>query len=305
MEAHPIADLFPMLADDELTELADDIKQRGLLQPIVLDADGRVLDGRNRLAACAIAGVKPEFSIYEGDDPQGFALAVNIQRRSLTKGQQAMVITQAGAFSGKTVRGAARAAEVSAARLSFAKTVLDFAPDLADAVAAGTRQLNDAYEVARQRKREAAEAQAEIDQLRAEAPDLADDITEARLSLAAAQQLKEQRRAEAKIRERVEALDVIRWADGAPPPSFADRVKDDLLTWSEALTLADQWAIERNAAVGRAQDALRSVVTHWGAVRTVAESPDSPYVVDILKGLGESDRSALSSVLASLGGGDR
>jgi ParB-like chromosome segregation protein Spo0J len=49
--------LFPMLADDELEELAADIK--GLLQRIVLDAEGRVLDGRNRLAACEIAGVEP------------------------------------------------------------------------------------------------------------------------------------------------------------------------------------------------------------------------------------------------------
>jgi ParB-like chromosome segregation protein Spo0J len=55
LAVHPVAALFPMLADDELDELVADIKARGLLQPIVLDAEGRVLDGRNRLAACEIA----------------------------------------------------------------------------------------------------------------------------------------------------------------------------------------------------------------------------------------------------------
>src|SRR5687767_89338 len=92
---HPVADLFPMLADDELRDLADDIKQRGLLQPIVLDGEGRVLDGRNRLAACRLAGVEPTFETYGGDDPDGYALSTNINRRHMTKGQQAMVAARA------------------------------------------------------------------------------------------------------------------------------------------------------------------------------------------------------------------
>ncbi len=50
-DVHPVAELFPMLGADDLAELAADIAERGLLHPIVLDADGRLLDGRNRLAA--------------------------------------------------------------------------------------------------------------------------------------------------------------------------------------------------------------------------------------------------------------
>jgi hypothetical protein len=80
---HPAAALFPMLADDELDELVADIKTRGLLQPIVLDAEGCVLDGRNRLAACKKAGVKPDFTTYANGDPNGYALAVNINPGSL------------------------------------------------------------------------------------------------------------------------------------------------------------------------------------------------------------------------------
>jgi len=64
--------------------------QRGLLHPVVLDADGWILDGRNRYATCELARVEPRFETYDGDDPAGYALAANIQRRNLTKGQQAM-----------------------------------------------------------------------------------------------------------------------------------------------------------------------------------------------------------------------
>ena len=52
---HPLAAVFPMMTDDELQDLADDIREHGLLHPIVLDADGVLIDGRNRLRACEIA----------------------------------------------------------------------------------------------------------------------------------------------------------------------------------------------------------------------------------------------------------
>jgi ParB-like chromosome segregation protein Spo0J len=56
ISSHPAADLFPFMSDDELAELAVDIRAHGLLEPIVL-LDGLVLDGRNRLRACEAAGV--------------------------------------------------------------------------------------------------------------------------------------------------------------------------------------------------------------------------------------------------------
>src|SRR3990172_9106480 len=59
-EAHPAAALFPVLGEDELQKLADDIRANGLLEPIVL-YEGKVLDGRNRLDACKRAGVEPKF----------------------------------------------------------------------------------------------------------------------------------------------------------------------------------------------------------------------------------------------------
>src|SRR5262245_14416292 len=92
---HPFADRFPRLADDELQALADDIKATGLNEPIVLDAEGQVVDGRNRLAACELAGVEPRFTSLGERDPVAYILSANIHRRHLTKSQQAMAIALA------------------------------------------------------------------------------------------------------------------------------------------------------------------------------------------------------------------
>jgi hypothetical protein len=67
LKIHPAAELFPRMSDDELRELAADIKAHGLKQPIVLwspgySGDGMkdrpryVLDGINRLDAMELDG---------------------------------------------------------------------------------------------------------------------------------------------------------------------------------------------------------------------------------------------------------
>ena len=80
MKAHPAADLFPLMPPDELRNLADDIAKHGLREPVWL-YEGLVLDGRNRVAACELVDVTPLFREYTGDDPVGFSLSMNLQRR--------------------------------------------------------------------------------------------------------------------------------------------------------------------------------------------------------------------------------
>jgi len=88
---HPACRLFPRLSEQELQTLADDIKTRGLLNPIVL-YQGKVLDGRNRLAACRIAKVEPRFVEWDGDgSPVEWVIATNLLRRHLTSSQRAVV----------------------------------------------------------------------------------------------------------------------------------------------------------------------------------------------------------------------
>jgi ParB-like chromosome segregation protein Spo0J len=179
LKIHPAAEVFPMLDQDELQALADDIKQNGLLHPIVLDADDLVVDGRNRLAACKIAGVEPEFDRLNGADPIAFILSMNIARRHMNAGQRAVAVAK---IYPDAARGGDRRSSsklelelpVAKGRLSEARTVLHFAPELADQVLAGKLPLNDAYAEARARKAAAETRDEKMERLKKEAPDLAD-----------------------------------------------------------------------------------------------------------------------------------
>lgn len=57
---HPLADLFPMMDETALAELAADIKAESQREPIYLWRD-EIIDGRNRYKACKLAGVEPVF----------------------------------------------------------------------------------------------------------------------------------------------------------------------------------------------------------------------------------------------------
>lgn len=243
---HPVADLFPMLADDELNDLAADIADRGLLHPVVLDAQGRVLDGRNRLAACDRAGVKATATVYDGPDPDGYALAVNISRRHLSKGQQAMVAARAAVICSKSQRALAEQHNVSQGRVARASTVLVHAPDLADSVVSGAAPLDAAYRIARERKQAADSDEARMTRLRTEAPDLADLVTEERISLAEAVATARQREddrqgAVRRSAERLEQL-VVGWL--ALTELAAHRDRDDVLARLNAADRAQVLQIE-------------------------------------------------------------
>jgi len=88
---HPIADLFPLLGDDELTSLAADIATNGLLNPIWRMPDGRIIDGRNRFRACKMVNVEPRYDEYDGDSPLAFVVSMNERRRHLSTSQRAMI----------------------------------------------------------------------------------------------------------------------------------------------------------------------------------------------------------------------
>jgi hypothetical protein len=112
---HPAADVFPMLPDDELLRLGEDIKRNGLKQSLtffkVVDGESVLIDGRNRLEAMELAGIDPEtirvdLHHYKEGDPVAHIIGLNIYRRHLSKQEQADLIVAA-------VKAAAEAKGVS------------------------------------------------------------------------------------------------------------------------------------------------------------------------------------------------
>lgn len=195
---HPACDLLPTLDEDEFSELADDIEENGLLEPVVIH-DGQVLDGRHRLMACLRAGIEPEYREWDGEcgSPSAYVVSKNVHRRHLTASQRAMVAaellpeleeearerqeaTQAkpgekvgehdgvkgpakngGASEdgkGEAREKAAEAAGVSHTYVSDAKKVRETDPDLADDVAAGETTIPEA-------KRRIQEDEADLEKL--------------------------------------------------------------------------------------------------------------------------------------------
>jgi ParB family chromosome partitioning protein len=89
LPVHPAATLFPLMDAEALQALADDIREHGQREPVIL-FDGAVLDGRNRLRACELAGVEPRFvTRTDIESPTTFVLSLNLHRRHLTPAQRA------------------------------------------------------------------------------------------------------------------------------------------------------------------------------------------------------------------------
>lgn len=90
-EPHPASELFPLMDDVALAALSRDIKAKGLQEPIVL-WEGKILDGRNRLKACARAGIEPRFRELDAcDSPTAAVVSANLFRRHMSVSQRAMV----------------------------------------------------------------------------------------------------------------------------------------------------------------------------------------------------------------------
>lgn len=92
LKYHPLANLFPMLSDAELSDLGEDIKAHGQAETVKLHK-GMILDGRNRYTACVKFALACRAEVFEGTDREAldWVISKNLKRRHLTESQRAMV----------------------------------------------------------------------------------------------------------------------------------------------------------------------------------------------------------------------
>ena len=91
---HPLLAHIPVWAshEPEFQSLKADIAARGVDNPILLDGQGRVVDGRNRRNACAAAGVQVPAKVIPDDQVVAAILSALGNRRHVTKGAMAYLL---------------------------------------------------------------------------------------------------------------------------------------------------------------------------------------------------------------------
>jgi hypothetical protein len=257
-----------MLDEVALRSLAEDIAENGLRHDIVLDSHGRILDGRNRYAACRIAEVEPTFVTYDGPDPVGFVLSENQERRHMTLPERAAATTLSLATDGKRkngrwARGAVRAINESvnsgtwSQLMAHAGLALDvLGQSEVERVSHGEVALDELYRLASQER--------EKRKRRRELPaDLGALVDAGKLSLE----------------------DALRRA--ALPAEYSERVASGQLALDEAEHLATREKREHDDALRRRVDTLLAFLNSY---RLAAALADDPWRDEILAHLEDVDR---------------
>jgi len=152
-EFHELANIFPMLGDEELKELCADIEKNGLAEPITL-YEGKILDGRNRATACERLGIEPMTVEYTGNDPIAFVLSKNLHRRHLTTSQRAVIAEELANMSEgrqKLTAGIPAVSQTEAAKIlnvsrdsvqQVAKLRRESSPEVIEQVKRGEKTIN-------------------------------------------------------------------------------------------------------------------------------------------------------------------
>ncbi len=153
------------MPENELKELAEDIKKNGLLEDITLTLDGSLLDGNSRWDACELAGIEPRTVVYRGADSISFVISKNKYRKHLEIGQLAMVMAKLaglkrGYHSDSLAEGISRKALSEQSGLSYgtidnARMVLNHgAPNVVAMVEKGEVTVRTAAEAVRSASKE-------------------------------------------------------------------------------------------------------------------------------------------------------
>jgi ParB-like chromosome segregation protein Spo0J len=234
-----------MMTDEELADLAVDIKANGQRQNIIttlLDEEEWLVDGRNRLKACEMVGIEPRFERVNGaTDLLALVVSLNVKRRNLTAGQRAIAAAEAWIQAEKEGRVRTQGGDrkssaknlhlITKPRDHFAKLfssnavyveqghVLLKDDALAAAEVKAGASLKEKYDAFALRRGGTLNEQSRLRKLSEERPDLAEAVAAERITLEAAEATMK-KEAEARKQQRwaftMELLDCVRGLDRTP-----------------------------------------------------------------------------------------
>jgi hypothetical protein len=96
-KCHPACLLLPEMTPEEFRDLAEDLRNHGQRHPIIVDAEGVILDGRHRYRAVKEElFLEPKAQTFYGDEREKAALVMseNVHRRHLTTQQRAAIAAE-------------------------------------------------------------------------------------------------------------------------------------------------------------------------------------------------------------------
>lgn len=255
MKIHPAAEAYRLMTEEELASLAADMIANGQRDPIVLGrvngaASETLVDGRNRLRACEIAGIKPQFETlqFENDDEVRAFVKSRGERRNISKGEQAMAVAwlypEAKRGRGKTdpAKKDAETSSFSYRRIQQARAIYRYSEELAAKVRDGVVKLDKALEQVEAVRKELQSAETQMAQLASEAPDLAEHVDEERLTLTEAYAAFEQRKRDTEEKENNRRETTLRITEGA---------YRNLISWGNDEFVADTRALVDDPAFRR------------------------------------------------------
>jgi hypothetical protein len=92
---HPESRRIPDMAPGEWKSFLEDVKKRGIVEPIEITDKNEILDGRHRWKAAKELGIeKIPVRVVSPPDPIEYILSAAIERRHLTEGQKAALVLE-------------------------------------------------------------------------------------------------------------------------------------------------------------------------------------------------------------------
>jgi ParB-like chromosome segregation protein Spo0J len=132
--AHPLANIMPMMSEDEFERHKADIKRNGLQVRIDL-FEGMILEGRNRYRALKALGIVPaeaHFKTFVGTkaEAEAYVISTNLHRRQLNnKQKQEFAQQMIRKYPNESDRALARLTSLSKNTIAAARDALENSPE--------------------------------------------------------------------------------------------------------------------------------------------------------------------------------